>query len=77
MPEPRTHIQFSGSLKTVDAEQIVRMLKEAIKRRPKECGAMLRVHELGVDDAEDYCESYPPEPKGEEDAGRQTVSEST
>jgi len=49
----RIHIQFSGSLQVVDADQIVRLLREAIERRPKNCGAVLSVRELGINDPDE------------------------
>lgn len=47
------HIQFSGSLRVEDAEPIARMLDEAIKRRPPNCGGVLRVRELGIEDEDE------------------------
>jgi hypothetical protein len=49
----RIHIQFSGSLRVEDAGPILQMLDEAIKRRPEKCGAILRVRELGIEDADE------------------------
>ena len=48
--ERRTHIQYSGSLRPEDAEPIIVALMSAIERRPKNCGAYMRVEPLGGDD---------------------------
>ena len=53
MATNRIHIQFSGSLQVDDATEIVRLLRDAITRRPANCGAVLRVKELGRN-AQDY-----------------------
>ena len=48
----RLHIQFSGSLQVDDGTDIVRRLRAAIDRRPKESGAILRVREFGENDSD-------------------------
>ena len=50
--EQRLHVQFSGSLQIDDGADIVRRLRAAIDRRPKESGAFLRVREFGENDSD-------------------------
>lgn len=48
--EKRIHVQFSGSLQVEDAMEVIRVLKDALKRRPSNCGYVMRSQVLGHDD---------------------------